>query len=171
MKIKLTIVSFCIVLLSYSQSYIGKGDEKMQIGISFVDGGTGLLASYDRGLGENISVGISSTYLLSANSYSYTDSSVNYTVDPDAIDRFDLKARVNVHLTDVLNISDNFDFYPGLNIGLKNLGLHTGARYFFTKGFGLFSEIDFPIAKFDDKADFQYFNGFKLNLGVSLNLE
>lgn len=150
-------------LIAYSQSYIGKGDEKLQIGATIVDGGTGLLATYDRGLGENISVGVSSSYLLSADKYN--------NIKPDAIDRFDLKARVNVHLTDVLNISENFDFYPGLSIGLKNLGLHAGARYFFTKGFGIFSEADFPIAKFNDQADFQYFNGFKFNLGVSLNLE
>jgi hypothetical protein len=39
------------------------------------------------------------------------------------------------------------DLYPGLDLGLKNLGAHLGFRYFFSDGFGLFAEAGVPIAK------------------------
>ena len=102
------------------------------------DGGTGLNMTYDIGLGSNISVGISGTYTLGVSS----------ALDADFGDRFDVKARFNANLGDVIKIDDNFDIYPGLNLGLKNFGGHVGARYFFSDGFGLAVEALFPIARY-----------------------
>ncbi|MEO8933878.1 MAG: DUF6646 family protein, partial [Xanthomarina sp.] len=65
-------------------------------------------------------------------------------------DRVDLKARFNANIGNVINIDENFDLYPGINFSLKNFGGHVGARYFFTKGFGLFTEAGFPIAKYNN---------------------
>jgi hypothetical protein len=38
-------------------------------------------------------------------------------------------------------------------LSLKNFGGHIGVRYFFTQGFGVFSEAGIPIAKYDTKAN------------------
>lgn len=159
-----------ISLQVFSQeAYKGKGDQKVGIGLSIATqgGGLGLNGTYDRGLGENISIGVSSTYILGVKEDNWYGKGIE---KPDAIDRFDVKGRLNVHLGNVINVDKKFDVYPGLNIGIHNLGLHTGVRYFFSKGFGLFSEFDVPVAKFDDAKSHLYYNGFKINLGVSLNL-
>ena len=64
------------------------------------------------------------------------------------------------------------DIYPGLNIGIKNFGAHLGARYFITDGFGVYSEIQIPIAHYDnDPEGFEkYNNQFNLSIGASFNL-
>jgi hypothetical protein len=62
--------------------------------------------------------------------------------------------------------------YPGLHIGLKNFGGHLGARYFFTDGFGVYSELSTPFAKY--KNNIQGFekihNRVSVNLGAVFNL-
>ena len=120
------------------------------------------MASYDYGLGENISIGAISSYVLGINS----------VVDKGAQERFDVKARFSAHLGPVMGISDQFDLYPGLDLGLKNFGFHTGARYFFSDGMGVFAELGFPIAKYDTgdltPAE-ELHNQFVVNLGVSFN--
>ena len=163
MKKFITIVllgAFCMV---NAQAFKGKGDTKLNIGMTIQNGGTGVLAGADFGLGENFSIGILGSYLLGADEY--------LGVKPDFGDRFDAKARFNANLGSVLNISPKFDLYPGLNIGLKNFGGHVGARYFFTEGFGVFSEISAPFAKYDKDAVSKYNNGTSFSVGVSFNLD
>ncbi|WP_262732332.1 DUF6646 family protein [Gaetbulibacter sp. NE] len=156
-----------IALISFSlvnaQAFKGKGDQKFQVGLNLQDEATGINVSYDYGLGENISIGVSSTYALG----------IDDRLDAGFGDRFDIKGRFNANLGNVVNIDENFDLYPGLNISLKNFGGHVGARYFFTDGFGIFTEASFPLAKYsDDKSDIGYYihNQFALNIGASFNL-
>lgn len=151
--------AFCMV---NAQAFKGNGDTKLNIGMTIQNGGTGVLASADFGLGENFSIGILGSYLLGVDDY--------LGEKPDFEDRFDVKARFNANLGSVLNISPKFDVYPGLNLGLKNFGGHLGARYFFSEGFGVFSEISAPFAKYDNDAYSKYNNGSSFNLGVSFNL-
>ena len=162
MKKLFLLIALVSVSLVHAQAYEGKGDQKFQIGANIQDHATGINASFDYGLGENISVGISSTYALGIDG-----------LDANFGDRFDLKARFNANLGNVLNIDDNFDLYPGLSLSLKNFGGHVGARYFFTNGFGIFTEATFPLAKYsDDKSDIGYYlhNQFALNIGAVFNL-
>lgn len=147
-----------------SQAFEGKGDQKFQVGANIQDGATGVNVSFDHGLGENISIGLSSSYALGI---------ADGLDDADFGDRFDLKARFNANLGNVLNIDENFDFYPGLNLSLKNFGGHVGARYFFSDGFGIYTEASFPLAKYsNDKTEIGYYihNQFALNLGAVFNL-
>jgi hypothetical protein len=145
-----------------AQGYSGRGDQKFQVGANFQDNGTGITASYDYGLGENISIGAISSYVLGINS----------DIDNGARGRFDAKARFSAHLGPVMGISDRFDLYPGLDLGLKNFGFHTGARYFFSDGIGVFTELGFPIARYDtgdlSPAE-ELHNQFVINLGVTFN--
>ena len=161
---KKTIILFTVFTINtvFSQAFKGKEDFKLQIGAAIVHNGTGLNFSLDKGLGENISAGISTSYLLNVNEIQGFEAST--------IDKFDLKGRFNIHLSDIIKLGDNFDIYPGINLGIKNLGLHTGARYFLNNGLGIYTEFDFSIAKFED-ITYQYYNkGVKVHLGVSLNL-
>ncbi|MCA0131434.1 DUF6646 family protein [Winogradskyella alexanderae] len=155
-----TLVSFGLV---HAQAFKGKDDSKFQVGANFQSNGSGLNASYDYGIGENISLGLSSTYLLG----------VEDSIDADFTDRFDLRARFNANIGNVLAIDENFDVYPGLSFGLKNFGGHLGMRYFFTDGFGIYTELNTPFAKYDtddlSPAE-ELHNQFTISVGASFNL-
>ena len=93
-------------------------------------------------------------------------------VKPAFEDRADIRVRFNANIGNVLNIDDALDIYPGLSLGTRNFGGHLGARYFFTDGFGVYSEAVFPIASYKTNAvGFQkYNNQFNFNIGASFNL-
>jgi len=157
------------------QAFSGKGDQKFQVGANFQSHATGLNVSYDYGLGENISVGISSSYALGVSGDLQDGLEIEGVTVVDKAgfdDRFDLKARFNANIGNVLNIDENFDLYPGLSFSMKNFGGHVGARYFFTSGFGLYTEAQFPIAKYKDNLSSaqELNNQFTVNVGAVFNL-
>lgn len=150
------------------QAFSGKGDTKVNIGANIQDGGTGIQGSIDFGLGENFSVGVVSSYLLDVKQYDILGS----TIKPEFKDRFDAKVRMNANLGSVINVDEKLDVYPGLSLGLRNFGGHVGGRYFFTEGFGVFTELGFPIAKYgnNDRLFDHLNNQFTFSLGASFSL-
>ncbi len=96
MKNLVLIIALISISFVNSQAFEGKGDQKFQIGANLQDEATGINLSYDYGLGENISIGISSSYSLSIDS----------RLDADFGERFDLKGRFNANLGSVLNIDE-----------------------------------------------------------------
>ena len=163
MKNFILLFAFLTSTLLSAQAFKGKGDQKFQVGVNLQEHASGINASYDYGLGENISLGISSSYLLG----------VSDGIDPDFGDRFDLKGRFNANIGNVIGVSEKFDLYPGLNLSLKNFGGHVGVRYFFTDGFGIYAETSFPIAKYnsDPLTPAEKLNNqFALCFGASFNL-
>ena len=165
MKKIFTLLLLSSALFVNAQAFTGKGDTKFDIGANIQDGGSGIRLSTDFGLGESMSFGFVTSYLLSVSEDAVGDK-------PNFEDRFDLKARFNANLGKVINLDDKLDVYPGLDISLKNFGAHLGARYFFSDGFGLFSEIGVPIAKYDPTTyGFQNLNNqFVFNIGASFKL-
>ncbi len=154
-----------------SQAFKGKNDNKFQVGANFQGNGTGINASYDYGLGENISVGISSTYLLGVDETlkNFENDDLNANFD----NRFDARARFNANLGSVISSDTKFDVYPGLSLGLKNFGGHLGARYFFSDGFGVYLELNTPFAKYKSgtlTAAELLHNEFNFSLGASFNI-
>ncbi|WP_313805423.1 DUF6646 family protein [Flavobacterium sp.] len=147
-----------------AQVFSGKGDLKFQMGGNFQEHGSGIISSLDYGLGSNMSIGFSASYILGVTKIAGEK--------PDFDDRMDAKIRFNANIADVFNIEEKMDIYPGLNIGTRNFGGHLGARYFFTKGFGIYSEMQFPIAKYEtDPIGFEnYNNQFNFSIGASFNL-
>lgn len=133
-------MSSCAPIIA-QQAFKGKGDAKFNVGAQFQDGGSGIQFAADFGLGENLSYGLVASYLLGVDEV--------MGLKPEFHDRFDAKFRINANLGSVLNISPQLDISPGLSLGLKNFGGHIGLRYMFTDGFGLFSELAFPIAKYE----------------------
>lgn len=172
MKKLITLLMICAVGFVNAQAFKGKGDVKGQVGLSIQSGGTGINVSSDFGLGENISLGLSATYLLAADSYDYGYYGYTTTADAKFVDKFDLKARFNANLGNVIGLDKKMDVYPGLDIGLRNFGAHAGFRYFFTDGFGVYGEAGFPITKYGGKATGYdlYNNQFVFNVGASFNL-
>ncbi|MGK0494269.1 MAG: hypothetical protein ACJAU2_000648 [Maribacter sp.] len=135
----LVVLFFGVTALN-AQAFDGKGDSKFQIGASFQSNGTGISATFDRGLGENFSIGLSSGYVLG----------LNADIDADFVDRINLTARFNANIGSVLNLGDAVDIYPGLNLSLRQFGGHLGGRYFFSDGFGVFTEFSIPFAKYEN---------------------
>jgi len=164
MKKIITVLLLCAVSLIQAQAYKGKGDIKGQVGANLQDHGTGIFFSGDYGVGENMSFGFTTNYLLNTTEIAGEKA--------DFGDRFDLKARFNANLGNVFKLDKKMDVYPGLDLGLRNFGAHLGFRYFFTDGFGIFSEAGLPIAKYDeDVYGFDHYNNqFVFNIGASFNL-
>ena len=159
----LTFIAIFVIFYSNAQSFSGKEDNKFQVGVNFQHNATSINIAYDYGLGENFSIGITSSYALG----------VPKIIDAEFENRFDLKARFNANIGSVLNIDENFDFYPGLNFSLKNFGAHVGARYFFSDGFGIFTEVNFPLAKYrpdELTAAQKLHNQFTFSIGTVFNL-
>ena len=147
-----------------AQAYKGKGDVKGQVGSTIQDGANGIYVSADFGLGENISLGFSSNYILSYSKIA--------DLKPKFEDRIDVKARFNANLGNVFKLSPKMDIYPGLDLGLRNFGAHLGFRYFFTNGFGVFSEAGIPISSYKSNiVGYEKLNNqFVFNVGMSFNL-
>ena len=177
MKTIFTLILFLASTAIYAQAYQGKGDSKFQIGANFQNEGTGITSTLDYGIGENISIGVQGIYILGVEEFS-SIAPEGFLEDAEFGDRFDLRVRFNANLGNVINIDENFDIYPGLNLGLKNFGGHLGARYFFSEGFGIFTEINIPLANYTADEDFepaelprqQLNNQFNLSFGASFKL-
>lgn len=164
MKKIITLLFLIGAITTQAQVYSGKGDVKFQVGANMQSSATGINVTTDFGIGENMSYGFSATYLLNAESIG--------DAKPEFLDRADVKLRFNANLGNVINVNDALDVYPGLNLGLRNFGGHLGVRYFFTDGFGVFSEAVFPIASYKTNVvgfD-KYNNQFSFTVGASFNL-
>ena len=188
MKKITTLIIVLVAFTTNAQVFKGKGDTKFQVGANMQKGGTGINVTTDFGLGKNMSFGFVAGYLLNADNITISEteyfiqnpsfdpmvngSNPNLTTKPEFMDRLDLKIRFNANIGNVLNISDAMDVYPGLSLGLRNFGGHIGARYFFTDGFGVYSEAGFPIASYKNNlVGFdKYNNQFTFNIGASFNL-
>lgn len=116
-----------------AQAYTGKGDQKIQLGLSAWGYGTGVTGTYDYGLNKLISVGAG----LNAYFGDYKDN--------DKDNRVFVFGRLNFHLQEALDLPSKWDIYPGVDVGVLGkdfgIGAHIGARYFFTEKVGVFAEV------------------------------
>ncbi len=134
-----------------------KGDKLLNLGIglnSYYSGGIPLSASFEYGVTEDISVGGMLDYL----SYNYGIPGYNYHFSA-----LYLGARGSYHFNRLLNLRDqNWDIYGGASLGYRSfswndsytgvglgnaygsgvfLGIHAGAKYYFSPKFGAFGEL------------------------------
>ena len=164
MKKMITIAAIAMASLANAQAYKGKGDIKAQVGLNAQNHGTGINVSADFGIGENMSYGFVGSYLLSVDEEAGDK--------PKFEDRADFKVRFNANLGNVFKLDKAMDIYPGLNLGTRNFGAHLGFRYFFTEGFGVYTEAGVPLARFDSNVQGfeEYNNQFVFQIGASFNL-
>jgi hypothetical protein len=174
MKKIITLALLCSVGFANAQAFKGKGDKKAQVAASIQSGGTGIFGSADFGLGENFSIGFTTAYLLDAEGLEFKNDNLFFpkVVEPDFYEKIDAKFRFNANLGSVIGLPTSMDLYPGLNLGIHNFGTHIGFRYFFTDGFGVFTEAGIPITKFagNTVGNENYHNQFVFNIGASFNL-
>lgn len=116
-----------------AQAWTGKGDQKVQVGFNAWGYGTGLTGTYDYGLSNLVSVG--------AGLNVYFDGYRNNDIDNNIF----AFGRINFHLQDALQLPEKWDVYPGVDLGVLGrdfgIGVHIGARYFFTEKWGAFAEV------------------------------
>lgn len=126
-------VLFFAGIATNAQAYTGKGDQKVNAGLNAWGYGTGIAATYDYGLNKLISVG--------AGGNIYFD---NYR-DNNKDNRVFVFGRVNFHLRETLDLPQQLDIYPSVDLGVLGrdfgIGAHIGARYFFTDSIGVFAEV------------------------------
>ncbi len=111
-----------------AQAWQGVGDQKVQVGFNlYGEGGAGLMATYDYGVADKVSVGAGMNLFFGDNN------------------NFGLNARVNYHLQEALELPENVDIYPGIGIGFLgndfDFTARIGVRYFFTPQIAVFGEI------------------------------
>ncbi len=164
MKKIVTLLMLVAVAFVNAQAFKGKGDVKAQVGATFQKGANGIQVSADFGIGENMSYGFVGSYLLG-----FSDVPTG-SIEVPFKDRADLKARFSANIGKVLTLGDQIDVYPGLNIGTKAFGAHLGGRYFFSDGFGLFTELGLPIASYESNNGGGFNDQFVFVFGVSFNL-
>lgn len=115
-----------------AQVWSGRGDQKFQIGLAPYGYGTGIVASYDHGIHEFLSLGVGGEYYFSRTK-KYEDQ------------HFFIAGRLNLHLNPLLGLGDKFDIYPGVKLGLHGdrfgWGAHLGLRYMLTPKVGIFGEF------------------------------
>ena len=164
MKKLITVIAIITVSLVNAQAFKGKGDIKAQVGMNIQDHGTGINVSADFGICENMSYGFVASYLLSVTEVE--------GFKPNFGDRADFKARFNANLGNVFKLDKAIDIYPGLDLGTRNFGAHLGFRYFFTDGFGVYTEAGVPLARYDSNIQGfdEYNNQFVFQIGASFNL-
>lgn len=163
-KVFLIITIFTAIQFSNAQAFKGNLDTKFQVGANIQDGGSGLTSTVDFGLGENMSFGFVATYLLNAKEISGNNARFQ--------DKADIKARFNANIGSVMGLDQKMDVYPGLDLGTRNFGAHLGFRYFFSDGFGLYTEAFAPIKSYDSDVNGveHYNNQFVFTFGASFNL-
>lgn len=163
-KLVIALITLTAIQISNAQAYEGKGDTKFQVGFNLQDRGTGITSTLDFGLGENMSFGFLATYLLEANEINGVKGSFE--------DRADAKVRFNANIGNVIGLNPKMDVYPGLTLGTRNFGAQLGFRYFFTSGFGVYTEASTPLARYDsDVRGFEHYNNqFMIHFGASFNL-
>lgn len=128
-KLIILLVLFFFVFSVQSQSFKGKGDNKIDVGFDVYGNGNGIKATYDYGLSDLFSIGAGASFYFSN----------------DVNDYF-VYARTNLHLGILLDLPRSLDIYPGFEIGYlssNDIGLsgYVGLRYFFTDKIGVFAEI------------------------------
>jgi len=132
--IRLAFVLIFSVSLLNAQVWMGRGDQKVQAGLSMWGrGDLGFRASYDYGISRVVSlgggIGVYSQGKISGE---------NKTT-------FSVYARANYHLNEELELSDRFGVYPGVSLGVfgrsLDFGAHIGMRYFLNPNVGIFMEL------------------------------
>ncbi len=155
-------LALIVTTAATAQVFTGKGDQKFQVGADFQSGSTGVQATYDYGIGENISFGLTAAYALGI------DDDISANFDERAM----LRLRFNANIGNVINVDPNLDIYPGLGFSNKNFGGHLGARYFFTDGFGIYTEFQVPFASYKTEVltpSQEIYNQFTASIGMSFN--
>jgi outer membrane protein G len=150
LKLYATMRTFLTLLLlltfssGFSQACIGCGNSRFFAAASIQKNGVGGQLTFDYGISNFFSWGISSGYVLFSNDPTNTD---NVQSNDLVIEKSDFKLRFNAHIGSAIRNNEKFDIYTGVNVGLRNIGNHTAVVYDFNKRWGVALEGVIPIYK------------------------
>lgn len=153
----LFVASALLLLSNSSFAQFNKGDKLLNLGIgvnSYYSGGIPLSTSFEVGITDEISVGVGLDYL----SHRYNALGTKY-----GFSAIYFGGRGSYHFSKLLNVkSEELDIYGGASLGFRRfawkdnnnfaslgnsygsglfLGIHVGARYYFTPKVGGFFEV------------------------------
>lgn len=154
MKLKITFILLLVTttsLLAQQNGAFSKQDKLLNIGIgvnSFYDGGIPIGASFEKGVANNISVGVNADYL--SNDYLFLKFTAIY-----------FGVRASYHVNELLKLNnDKIDLYGGPTLGYRSfswkdndpdlgdsygsgvfLGAYIGCKYYLSSKIGLFAEV------------------------------
>lgn len=140
---------FGLALTSQAQGTLRKGDTQLNAGLGLSGWGTPVYVGLDFGMGKNFTLGVEGSYR------SYNQNYYGGKFDSSIIG---LQGNGNYHFNEILDMDDEWDLYAGLALNYyifqtdeihkehtKTSGLYpsaqVGARYFFSKSFGLNLEL------------------------------
>lgn len=140
-KLLLTFAAATIALTQVkAQGTLGKGNTQVNLGLGFSSWGLPVFAGFDYGVSKNITLGAEASFR------SYNTVGYDFTV-------IGISGNANYHFNEVLELPSEWDLYAGINVGYfiysnpsgyrgasmsgLGLGAQVGARYFFTKKFGI----------------------------------
>ena len=150
------LVGAFFILSNPASAQYRKGDNLLNLGIglnSYYSGGIPVSGIYEYGVTDDISVGGGIDYL----SYHYVVGGAEYSYTATYIE-----GRGSYHFNKLINLkNESWDFYGGLSLGYRTfswsgyngakigdaygsglfLGIHAGARYYFSKSVGCFLEV------------------------------
>jgi hypothetical protein len=153
----LVFVGLMMLIPDHGQAQFKKGDNLLNLGIglnSYYSGGLPVSAAYEYGVSKVVSVGGGIDYL----SYHYYNANTTY-----GFSAIYVGGRVSYHFNELFNINDKqWDLYGGGSLGYRSftwsdkysngglngyygnglfLGVHAGARYYFSQNVGAFLEV------------------------------
>lgn len=123
-------LSFILVLGGnvQAQTYTGINDMKIQLGVSPYGYGEGLVGVFNYGLHDIFSIGVGTEFYFNENN-----------------SNFYLFGRADAHIGRLIEMPENMDLYPGIDLGILDdklgFGAHIGYHYFFHKNIGAYIEI------------------------------
>lgn len=143
-----------------AQAFDGDADRKYLVGYHNIGGTSGAELLYDRGVSDDISLGMRTVFVNRV---------VKYDGERDNEAGMDLGVFANYHFMDLLKLPDNLDLIAGAGISLLVFDVHAGIRYNFSEVVGVYAEARqniFSIIKESDdrKPLFQNKSGFSIGL-------
>ena len=143
-KIILIFVLFISSNLIFAQSTIDKGMKEINAGFGLDSWSAPIHIGFDYGVYKNITVG------AQINLYSYEE---NWLYKHYILNVWGISGNANYHFNEILNISNRWDLYAGINLGFYvinspagyggsipsslGFGAQLGGRYFFSSKWGI----------------------------------
>lgn len=147
MKKTFFLIAIVLIFMSsttFSQSSLPKGRSQLNLGVGFSDWGTPFYIGLDFSVHQDITIG---------GEFSYRSYNENWKKEYYHHNVMGFSGNGNYHFNSLLNITQKWDLYAGLNLGFfvwsspndyygdhasgLGLGAQIGARYFLTQKIGL----------------------------------
>ena len=124
-----------------AQAYDGDEDSRLFLGYVRIKDVSGMELQFDKGVGSVVSFGSRFTYLFIENP-SFTDEFGNtYTADIKIKDKFNAGVFLRLHFSETFKLSEKLDPFLGLELSLKGISAHAGAKYSLNENFSVYGQF------------------------------